>query len=175
MRSVTVVIVLLTQKILTKVIDMKFTVCDGIIIQNDLSDLNKLENCQIIDGSLSIVNISDESIKNFTFPLLTEVTGYLKIQKTDYLLSVGALFPNLALIRGKNLNGTIAMEISDNENLSEIGLIKLQFIGNGNVRIKNNKNLCFAESIDWSVITVKSKENEVEASLLNILLIVIGF
>lgn len=132
------------------------------VIEKEVADLNKLNNCRIIDGSLTISDMSDPKIKNFSFPELTEVTGYLKIQRTRYLLSIGDLFTQLAIVRGISLNGINALEISDNEDLAEIGLKSLRFVGNGNVRIRKNKNLCFADTIDWSVIAPFASENDIE-------------
>lgn len=95
---------------------------------------------------------------------MIEVTGRLKIHRTDYLLSIGDLFPNLAVVRGKNLTEKYALEVTDNADLQEIGLQSLRYIGNGNVRIKNNKALCYAETVNWSVIAPNAAENDVKAS-----------
>lgn len=131
-------------------------------IEKDVADLNKMSHCRIIDGSLTISDINDSAIKNFSFPALTEVTGYLKIQRTRYLLSIGDLFTQLAIIRGKSLNGNNALVIFDNEDLAEIGLQSLRFIGNGNVHITKNKNLCFGDTVNWTVIAPLSTENNVQ-------------
>jgi insulin receptor len=129
------------------------------------SELKKLAYCRIIDGSLVIADIEDYKINKLSFPLLTEITGTLKVHNVDFLLSIGSLFPNLAVIRGNSPNKGAALEISDNKMLSEIGLKSLRFIGKGNVRVVDNPNLCFAETIDWSVIAVNATENEVKASI----------
>jgi Receptor L domain len=134
-------------------------------IETDIASFDGLKHCRIMDGSLTITDIKDQRIRNLSFPLLVEVTSYMKIHRTDYLLSIGDLFPNLVVIRGKNLTEKTALEVSDNTDLIEIGLSSLRFIGNGNVVIRNNKNLCFSNTIDWSVIAPKSTENYIEASL----------
>ena len=123
--------------------------------------MKKLNNCKIVDGSLTIANIKDQTIRNLSFPSLIEVTGYLEILNNDYLLSAG-IFPNLSIIRGKILKESTALEISGNENIVEIGLKSLKVVYSGNVRIRNNKNLCFADTVDWSVIAVNSTGNEIE-------------
>jgi insulin receptor len=128
-------------------------------------ELEKLGHCRIIDGSLGISSIEDERIRNLSFSLLTEIAGTLKVHNVNFLLSIGSLFPNLAVIRGNSPNKGAALEISDNKMLSEIGLKSLRFIGKGNVRVVDNPNLCFAETIDWSVIAVNATENEVKASI----------
>lgn len=135
------------------------------MIEENLTDFDKLRNCRILDGSLTIANIKDRKIKSLSFPLLVEVTGFLKIQRTHFLLSVGDSFPNLSVIRGEELKENFALEVSDNADLMEIGLKSLRFIGNGNVNIRNNRVLCFAESINWSTITPQSTENLIEAGL----------
>jgi hypothetical protein len=140
-------------------------VCDTFSPYTYYSKLKELKHCQVIDGSLEIASIEDLRIKKLSFPMLTEITGSLKVHNTDFLLSIGTLFPNLTVIRGKSLNKGAALEISDNKMLSEIGLKSLRFIGNGNVRVIDNPNLCFAETIDWSVIAVNATEHEIKASV----------
>lgn len=43
--------------------------------------------------------------------------------------------------------------IYDLKDLEEIGLISLQTIQRGSVRIEKNDKLCYAEMIEWSLIT----------------------
>lgn len=89
---------------------------------------------------------------NGTFPLLTEITEFLVVYQVHYLRSIGRIFPNLTVIRGRNLFEGYALIVYSNTHLEEIGLSQLTTISRGGVRIENNVMLCFVESIDWSHI-----------------------
>lgn len=65
------------------------------------------------------------------------------------------LFPNLAVIRGKETFNNYSLILSENEDLIEIGLQNLQVIERGSVRIEKNIKLCYANTINWKVITVQ--------------------
>lgn len=66
--------------------------------------------------------------------------------------SLNKLFPNLAVIRGKDDFSDYSLIIYENEHLEEIGLLNLQAIEKGSVRIEKNNYLCFADRIDWNEI-----------------------
>jgi Receptor L domain len=112
-------------------------------------------------------DIGNFSIRNFSFPDLIDIRDFLKIHHISNALSIGDLFPNLAVIRGKKLNGKYALQIASCSRLEKVGLSGLRFIGGGNIQIKdNNKHLCFSDTIDWTAIAPNSSSNNIEASSL---------
>lgn len=87
-----------------------------------------------------------------TFPLVTEIAGYLMIYNLAGLKSLAQLFPNLAAIRGGELFKDYAMVIFRNPDLETIGLKHLKSITNGAVRIEKNRRLCYVNTVDWDAI-----------------------
>lgn len=93
-----------------------------------------------------------EDFSNYTFPELVEITGYLMLYRISGIKSLYDVFPNLAVIRGRDIFKDYSLIIYEIFDLEEIGLINLQTIERGNVRIEKNDQLCFADKIDWSLI-----------------------
>lgn len=62
------------------------------------------------------------------------------------------LFPNLAVIRGKELVSNYALIIYEMMHLQKIYLPKLSDILRGSVRIESNPNLCYASTVNWEGI-----------------------
>lgn len=129
------------------------------------SRLEKLNGCQIIDGSLTIAWMKDDrqnqvKSNNLSFPELREIRGFLKIHQFDNLLSLKELLPNLAVIRGQNLHQKFALKITENKDLEEIGLTNLKHIEKGNINIEQNPKLCFVETINWQAIAPNSDMEE---------------
>lgn len=110
----------------------------------------------MIEGSLEVVLIDDakvEDFQNLTFPKLREVTDFVLFYRATGVTSIGRLFPNLSVIRGRNLFLNYALVIYDMKQLIEIGLNNLTAIERGNVKIEKNPHLCFADTINWDIIT----------------------
>lgn len=131
-------------------------VCGGLDIRNSVSQFKKLENCTVIEGSLQIVLIDNGTAKDFeniTFPKLREITDFFLIFRVMGLQSLSKLFPNLTVIRGRELLHNYALIIYEMLQLQDIGLRSLTNIIRGDVRIEKNPNLCYVETIDWSRIT----------------------
>lgn len=93
-------------------------------IRNDVRYLEKLTNCTEIAGHLQILLIdeveSEESYDEYVFPELTEISGYLFFFSVSKLTSVGKLFPNLRVIRGKELFTDYALVIYDMPDIREV-------------------------------------------------------
>lgn len=121
-------------------------------VRNSILETNKLENCTVIEGFLLITLISDAGILNRTYPLLTEVTGYVVVYRVQNLISLSLLFPNLSVIRGNILFESYALVIYQNQHLSDIGLYNLRAIAKGGVRIEKNSFLCFYNTVNWMKI-----------------------
>uniref|UniRef100_A0A336M6T9 Tyrosine-protein kinase receptor n=1 Tax=Culicoides sonorensis TaxID=179676 RepID=A0A336M6T9_CULSO len=131
-------------------------VCHSVDIRNKPENLKILENCTVIEGFLQILLIDQydtSAFENYSFPKLVEVTDYVMLYRVNGLLTLRTLFPNLKVIRGNHIFENQALIIYEMLNLQEIGLISLSQIMRGAVRIEKNPNLCYVETIDWSLIT----------------------
>jgi Receptor L domain len=133
--------------------------------------MKRLEGCKYIDGAVTLSWLKDAhgfSIRNFSFPDLVEIRDFLKMHHVDNLLSVGDLFPNLAVIRGDQLNNQYSLQIAENKMLERVGLANLRYIGKGNIQVKNNQNACFVDTINWPAIApnTNSEFNNIDASSL---------
>lgn len=131
-------------------------ICSSIQIRNNLQSFEQLRNCNIIDGSLTIALVQSHSnpykpehYSNLTFPHLYEITEYLLFFRVEGLTSLSNLFPNLAVIRGKELMSNYAFVVYQMFHLQEINLPHLTDILRGDVRIENNPNLCYVTSVNW--------------------------
>lgn len=81
-------------------------VCQSMDIRNSVTNLAKLRNCTEIAGYLRIVlieKVKESDFEDYVFPELTHITGYLLFFDVVKLTSVGQLFPNLRVIRGREL------------------------------------------------------------------------
>lgn len=119
------------------------------------------ENCTVIDGDLFIVlhtssKLSHDDYLNYRMPNLLEITGSLLVFEVKGLKNLGDLLPNLRIIRGQRLIFNYAFIVYQNPDLEEINLPLLQEIGQGGVRIARNPKLCYADTIDWRLITHES-------------------
>ncbi|XP_062860198.1 insulin-like growth factor 1a receptor [Trichomycterus rosablanca] len=127
-------------------------------IRNDISEFKKLENCTVVEGYLQILLIGDKNhnpyqeFRTLSFPKLTMVTDYLLLFRVAGLDSLSTLFPNLSVIRGRNLFYNYALVIFEMTSLKDIGLYNLRNITRGAIRIEKNPELCYLESVDWSHI-----------------------
>ncbi|XP_035380918.1 insulin-like growth factor 1a receptor isoform X1 [Electrophorus electricus] len=127
-------------------------------IRNDISEFKKLENCTVVEGYLQILLIGDKNhnpyqeFRTLSFPRLTMVTDYLLLFRVAGLDSLSTLFPNLSIIRGRNLFYNYALVIFEMTSLKDIGLYNLRNITRGAIRIEKNPELCYLDSVDWSLI-----------------------
>uniref|UniRef100_A0A3B3BHU6 Tyrosine-protein kinase receptor n=1 Tax=Oryzias melastigma TaxID=30732 RepID=A0A3B3BHU6_ORYME len=131
----------------------------SIDIRNDISEFKVLENCTVVEGYLHILLISKkntnnlEALRSLSFPKLTVITDHLLLFRVAGLESLSTLFPNLSVIRGRNLFFNYALVIYEMTSLKDIGLYNLRNITRGAVRIAKNSELCYLDSVDWSLIT----------------------
>eukprot|EP00066_Takifugu_rubripes_P005438 XP_003969481.1 PREDICTED: insulin-like growth factor 1 receptor [Takifugu rubripes] len=131
----------------------------SIDIGNDISEFRRLENCTVVEGYLQILligdknnNINQEIFRSLSFPKLTMITDFLLLFRVSGLDSLSTLFPNLTVIRGRNLFYNYALVIFEMTSLKDIGLYSLRNITRGAIRIEKNPELCYLDSVDWSVI-----------------------
>ncbi|XP_059487087.1 insulin-like receptor [Neocloeon triangulifer] len=132
----------------------------GIDIRNNVQHFDRLRGCRVVEGSVQIVlmdkakdETEDELFRNISFPELREITGYLLLYRANGFRTLSRLFPNLSVIRGNILFFNYALVIYEMRNLHEIGLHSLTHILRGSVYIEKNTNLCYADTIDWDLIT----------------------
>uniref|UniRef100_A0A3Q0SZM0 Tyrosine-protein kinase receptor n=1 Tax=Amphilophus citrinellus TaxID=61819 RepID=A0A3Q0SZM0_AMPCI len=132
----------------------------SIDIRNDIHEFKRLENCTVVEGYLQILLINDKTSNNshqddfrsLSFPKLTVITDYLLMFRVSGLDSLSVLFPNLSVIRGHNLFYNYALVIYEMTSLKDIGLYNLRNITRGAMRIEKNPELCYLDSVDWSLI-----------------------
>lgn len=118
----------------------------------EYKELDQLENCTAILGNLVLifpnldVNDTDEKIigynaieiNNRSFPLLTEITGYLGVISVTHLNSLEKMFTNLRVIRGRRLMLNFALFMYET-NLIEVAKISFSFAPDFSIIIKTKK------------------------------------
>lgn len=98
-------------------------VCQSMDIRNSVTNLAKLRNCTEIVGYLRIVlmeNAEESDFEDYVFPELTHITGYLMLFDVVKLRSVAQLFPNLRVIRGRELFLNAVLVIHHMPDLKEV-------------------------------------------------------
>lgn len=139
------------------------TVCKSRDIRNSVSEFRLLTNCTVIEGFLLISLIeghNHSAYEKYSFPMLTEVTEFVMIYRVNGLRTLSTLFPNLSIIRGKELFEGFALVLYENTHLEEVGLISLTTVARGAIRMEKNPALCFVETIDWTRITVNMTNDQ---------------
>ncbi|KAJ8417407.1 hypothetical protein AAFF_G00286340 [Aldrovandia affinis] len=138
----------------------------SIDIRNEISEFKWLENCTVVEGYLQILligdktsNVNQEVFRTLSFPKLTMVTDYLLLFRVSGLDSLSTLFPNLAVIRGRNLFYNYALVIFEMTSLKDIGLYNLRNITRGAIRIEKNPELCYLDSVEWSLVMDSESNN----------------
>uniref|UniRef100_A0A8D0GXK7 Tyrosine-protein kinase receptor n=1 Tax=Sphenodon punctatus TaxID=8508 RepID=A0A8D0GXK7_SPHPU len=142
-------------------------VCPSMDIRNNLTRLNMLENCTVIEGHLQILlmfKTKPEDFRDLSFPKLTMITDYLLLFRVYGLESLKGLFPNLTVIRGTHLFFNYALVIFEMVHLKEVGLYNLMNVTRGAVRIEKNNELCYLSTIDWSLIIDSVEDNYIVAN-----------
>uniref|UniRef100_A0A7N8WTW5 Insulin receptor n=1 Tax=Mastacembelus armatus TaxID=205130 RepID=A0A7N8WTW5_9TELE len=139
-----------------------FSVCPSMDIRNNVTNLQTLKDCTVIEGHLKILlmfRTKPEDFRGLSFPKLTVVTDYLLLFRVYGLESLSDLFPNLTVIRGNNLFFNYALVVFEMLQLREIGLHSLMNITRGAVRIEKNPDLCYLSTLDWSKILDSVEDN----------------
>lgn len=130
-------------------------VCGNVDIRFNVANMKKLFGCRVVEGYVHILlidEVEEKAFEDYVFHDLVEITGYLLLYRLSGIRSLHDLFPNLAVIRGQEIYNDYALVIYEFPDLEEIGLVNLQTIQRGSVRIEKNDKLCFAEMIEWSYI-----------------------
>uniref|UniRef100_A0A3Q3X5C5 Tyrosine-protein kinase receptor n=1 Tax=Mola mola TaxID=94237 RepID=A0A3Q3X5C5_MOLML len=131
-------------------------------IRNNVTNLQSLGNCTIIEGHLKILlmfKTKTEDFRGLSYPKLRVVTDYVLLFRVYGLETLSDLFPNLTVIRGNNLFFNYALVIYEMLQLKEVGLHSLMNITRGAVRIEKNPDLCYLATLDWSKILDSVEDN----------------
>lgn len=99
-------------------------ICPTTDVRSELEELDKLRNCTVIMGDLSIVLLESfeaEEFARYSFPELREISGYFLMLRVFGIRSLGQLFPNLSVIRGNQLFGNYAFILFELLDLKEVG------------------------------------------------------
>ncbi|CAL8369908.1 unnamed protein product [Boreogadus saida] len=142
-------------------------ICPSKDIRNNVTNLNLLENCTVIEGHLKILlmfKTKPEDFRGLSFPRLRVVTDYLLLFRVYGMESLTDLFPNLTVIRGNNLFFNYALVLFEMLQLREIGLHSLMNITRGAVRIEKNPDLCYLSTLDWSKVLDTVEDNYIVAN-----------
>ncbi|KFD68362.1 hypothetical protein M514_07346 [Trichuris suis] len=138
-------------------------VCGGFDIRNSPRHFyERLSNrareqwrrCSVVEGDVRLILMTREGLTQQDFelaamPNVREITGSLLVFQVVGLQSLGTIFPNLRIIRGNSLVYNYALVLFQNPHLREIGLSNLTEISKGGVRIFNNAELCYVNTVDW--------------------------
>ncbi|XP_030628980.1 insulin receptor a isoform X1 [Chanos chanos] len=142
-------------------------ICSSKDIRNNVTNLQTLQNCTVIEGHLKILLMfatKPEDFHGLSFPKLTVVTDYLLLFRVYGLESLSDLFPNLTVIRGNNLFFNYALVLFEMLQLKEIGLHSLMNITRGAVRVEKNPDLCYLSTLDWSKVLDSVEDNYIVAN-----------
>lgn len=135
-------------------------------------NIDSFRDCTIIEGTIEILDQTFDGYQhvysNFSFgqryikmhpdrlevfSTLREVTGYINIQGDHSEFTNLSYFRNLEVIGGRQLLDTFFASFSIiKTNLKSLELRSMKHINSGAVVILENKNLCFANDIDWAQI-----------------------
>uniref|UniRef100_A0A8D2ZU03 Tyrosine-protein kinase receptor n=1 Tax=Scophthalmus maximus TaxID=52904 RepID=A0A8D2ZU03_SCOMX len=143
------------------------SICPSKDIRNNVTNLQSLENCTIIEGHLKILLMFKTKIEDFrglSYPKLRVVTDYVLLFRVYGLETLSDLFPNLTVVRGNNLFFNYALVLYEMLQLKELGLHSLMNITRGAVRIEKNPDLCYLATLDWSKILDTVEDNFIVAN-----------
>ncbi|XP_078412186.1 insulin receptor-like isoform X1 [Cetorhinus maximus] len=163
----TLILALVTLFILANIGPTEPKICQSIDIRNNITHLQQLRNCTVIEGNLQILLLfgtKPEDFRGLSFPELTMITDYLLLFRVYGLESLKDLFPNLTVIRGTRLFFNYALVIFEMLHFKEIGLYNLVNITRGAVRIEKNPELCYLSTLDWSKILDSVEDNYIKSN-----------
>ncbi|XP_054273985.1 epidermal growth factor receptor isoform X2 [Macrosteles quadrilineatus] len=134
-------------------------------------NIDSFKDCTVIEGYILILDQSFEGFQqvysNYSFgeryqkmhpdrlevfSTLKEVTGYISIQGSHPDFKNLSYFRNLEVIGGRTLTEYFASLYIVKTSLKSLGLRSLKKIHSGSIAILENKELCFAQGVDWKRI-----------------------
>jgi L1 cell adhesion molecule len=157
---------------------LKFTpppkVCRGVELIGPIlhkGNINNFVDCEVVQGSihidhLSFTNDTLNGIQALTAADLqslshvTEIDGYLAVTNTTQIDNLQFL-ENLHAIRGRftPFGGRHSLYVVGNSNLSSLRTTSLKRIDRGDVKITDNEQLCFVDTVNWTQIALRPLTN----------------
>lgn len=151
-------------------------ICDGIgygklknAIAVNASNIDDFENCTTVLGSIFIMKYTIfgdwftntsamDPAKLNILRSIREITGYLMIQWWPENYSDLSIFENLEVIRGTPKVFWRHALVVANISISSLGLKSLKEVSDGDVIIKENNDLCYSDTINWTKIIKTNKQ-----------------
>lgn len=102
---------------------VKPEICGPIEIRNSVNHFEKqFRNCSVVVSIqlLLLERTTEKDFKDLSFPNLREVLEFFVLYRVKGLTSIGKLFPNLSVIRGRKLYFDYSLIIFDLANLIEV-------------------------------------------------------
>ncbi|XP_029445430.1 epidermal growth factor receptor isoform X2 [Rhinatrema bivittatum] len=132
----------------------------GVLAIND-SNIDSFKNCTKINGDVVILAVTfrgDTLTKTAPlnpdklniFKTVKEITGSLMIQTWAPNVTDLSPFENVEIIRGRTKqHGQFALGVA-NIDITALGLCSLKEVSDGDIVLKNNRHLCYIDSLNWT-------------------------
>ncbi|XP_069504397.1 epidermal growth factor receptor [Ambystoma mexicanum] len=137
------------------------------------NNIERFSNCTTIQGNVAFFPLSFngdgfeeipplDPTKLDYFKTVKEITGYLSIQDWPENKTYIDSFENLEIIRGRTKSMGFALAVV-NVKVQYLGFRSLREISDGNAVIKNDNQICYMDTINWtSVFKTKTQKSKVE-------------
>ncbi|XP_041816926.1 melanoma receptor tyrosine-protein kinase [Chelmon rostratus] len=143
-------------------------VCDGVgvgalsrAMAVDASNIESFRNCTKINGDVSLIETSFTGDVYYKIPpmdpakleyfrTVKEITGFLLIQSWPENLTSLSVFENLEIIRGRTTRALHSFLVIGVKHLRWLGLRSLKEVSAGRVLLKDNPQLCYTQSKQWT-------------------------
>lgn len=150
--------------------------CQGVDVVHS-GNIDQFINCTQIEGSLTILDSTFSGyaeVYNNTigqryepmhpsrlnvFKTLREITGYLSIQASHPEFKNLSCFKNLKTIGGRQATDLFYALSIIKTSLVSLGLQSLRKVRSGKITIEENKDLCFADTMDWTKINMTTLDS----------------
>ncbi|KAK7118642.1 hypothetical protein R3I94_022213 [Phoxinus phoxinus] len=151
-------------------------VCNGLgtgalvrTIAVNATNIDSFINCTKINGHITIMKTtfqgdvftntpSMDPVKLDYFKTVKEISGFLLIQDWPKQLKSLSPFENLEIIRGRTKHNTVSFAAINITHLEHLGLRSLKEISDGDVVVKNNRQLCYVDGSYWPKLFRSEKQ-----------------
>ncbi|XP_072109713.1 epidermal growth factor receptor isoform X1 [Mobula birostris] len=135
------------------------------------SNIDSFKNCTKINGNVVILEVAFKG-DNFSkapplllekleiFRTVKEITGYFLIQSWPDNYTDLQVFENLEIVRGRTQHHSSVSFALANLGIRSLGLRSLKEVSDGDVKIFNNKKLCYVWTVAWKQL-FKSPRQEI--------------
>lgn len=161
--------------------------CQGVDVVHS-GNIDSFKDCTIIEGSLTILDTSFTGFQDFkqdltfgpkfaplhpsklqVFSTLKQITGYLSIQASHPDFTNLSYFRNLQEIGGRQSTEYFSAIYIVKTSLVSLNLRSLTKIRAGTVVLLENKNLCFADTVDWNKIRHQNSSSSISPNQNNLI------